>query len=104
MFCVDFHYRDFLADKIPKYVANLDFSAHLRNADPYAGPIEAALFFKKFWSEKYKQFKYNFLFQNDVFYLKNQLNLANLRLIKVQKGYQLNITDFQNFNESSPFF
>ena len=57
MICVDLDYRDFLAKKIQKNVANLNFSAHLNNADPYANPIQAALFFKKFWSDKYELFK-----------------------------------------------
>ena len=88
----------------PKNVANLNFSAHLNNADPYANPIQAALFFKKFWSDKYELFKINFLFRNDIFQYKNQLKLANFRLLKVRKGHQLDINDFENFDNKSHFF
>ena len=56
---VDFEFRDFLAQKILKFVPNLGFSAHLRDADPYANPITATFFFKHVWSKKYDRFKNN---------------------------------------------
>ena len=93
-------YRDFLAEKVPKLISNLNFSSHLEDANP----IAASLFFKNVWSKKYDLFKNNFLFRNEIFNLKKQVELAEFRLTKVEKGHQLELTDFSNFDNKSFFF
>ena len=86
MIFVDFQYRHFIALQIPKIVAYLDFPSHLKNANPNAGPIEAAIFFKNVWFHKYSLYKNNILFRNEVGNFKNQLELAERRLQKVRLG------------------
>ena len=104
MIFVDFQYRHFIALQIPKIVAYLDFPSHLKNANPNAGPIEAAIFFKNVWFHKYSLYKNNILFRNEVGNFKNQLELAERRLQKVRLGNSLNLGDFENFDKNSKFF
>ena len=104
MMHIDLEFRDFLAEKIPKSIPNLNFSSHLEHANPNADPIEAALFFKNIWSKKVDLFKNNFLVRNEIFHFKKQLTLAERRLSKVRKGHQLILSVFENFDKNAFFF
>ena len=91
----DIEYRYELAKKVQKFIAFSETLSHLNNVNNDATPIQAAIYFRKFWWHKLENIENNIVLRDMIPCYKEQLFLAEKRFYKILDGESLSLIDFQ---------